>query len=136
MWFDSSWEAADDDYTYVFIHDGDEWTRFQNMQANATHEIPARIVAQLLQNQYGRQLGGMKIRVCACYGTLLRPGDSVTAVQALARELPQSSIEGYHALIHLRFNSTEVVLGASIRWDPQVGPIIVGLPGNWEPVTP
>jgi hypothetical protein len=41
--------AANDTYTYLFLHGGDEVTRFQNLQANATHEIPPRVVAQLLQ---------------------------------------------------------------------------------------
>src|SRR5262249_53674501 len=116
--------AANDDYTYVFIHGGDELTRFQNLAAHPTHEIPARVVAQLLQNWYGTQLAGMRMRVCACYGNLLRPGDQATAVQAVARELPQASLEGYHGLVRLRANPAEIRLGASIRWDPQTGPVV------------
>jgi hypothetical protein len=127
---------AEDPYTYVFLHGGDEVTRFQNLQTNATHEIPAHVVAGLLTNYYGSQLQGMPIRVCACYGNLLRPGDQATAVQMLARELPQASLEGYHALVRLRANPAAIRLGASIQWDPFVGPVVVGPPGNWEPVYP
>jgi hypothetical protein len=127
---------ADDLSTYILIHGGDEVTRFQNTQANATHEIPPRVVAELLRRQYGSRLPGMKMRVCACYGNLLRPGDRATAVQLLARELPQTSWEGYHGLVHLRASPAEIRLGASIRWDPASGPVIVGPPGDWEPVTP
>jgi hypothetical protein len=33
--------AHDDPFVYLFLHGGDEVTRFQNLRANATHEIPA-----------------------------------------------------------------------------------------------
>jgi hypothetical protein len=128
--------AANDPHTYLFLHGGDEVTRFQNRQANATHEIPPRVVAQLLQSHYGSQLNGMRLRVCACYGNLLRPGDQATAVQQLARELPQTSLEGYHGLVYLRANPAEVRLGAAVAWYSGVGPVIVGPPGNWETVIP
>lgn len=127
---------VDDIYTYLFIHGGDEITRFQNLPANPTHEVPTRVVAALMRQYYGARLSGMFVRVCACYGTLVRPGDTASAVQQLARELPQTAFEGYHALVHLRARPVEVRLGDSIQWDPVVGPVIVGPPGGWEPVAP
>jgi hypothetical protein len=78
----------------------------------------------------------MSLRVCACYGNLLRPGDLATAVQQLARELPQTSLEGYHGLVHVRANPAEIRLGAAVAWYPGVGPVLVGPPGTWEPVIP
>src|SRR5712691_4488045 len=50
----------DDAYFYVFVHGGDEVTRFQNGET-ATHEIPAWVVAQLLHREYGPTLAGMQI---------------------------------------------------------------------------
>jgi hypothetical protein len=128
--------APDDPYVYVFIHGGENVTRFQNLSVNADHEIPAQVVAQLLQAHYGDQLDGMKVRVCACYGNLLRPGDLATAVELLARELPRTEFEGYHGLVRLRTQPAVILLGASIQWDPLVGPMIVGPPGDWERVVP
>jgi hypothetical protein len=127
---------AEDPYTYVFVHGGEEVTRFQNLPANATYEIPAQVVAGLLRAHYGSRIVGMKVRICACYGNLLRPGDTATAVQAFARELQQTAFEGYHGLVHLRANPAEIRLGLSVRWDPQVGPVVVGPPGDWESVAP
>ena len=63
--------APTDPHTYVFVHGGQEFSRFENMQCG-THEIPDRVVATLLVNQYGRQLDGMSIRMCTCYGNMLR----------------------------------------------------------------
>ncbi len=128
--------APDDPYVYVFIHGGDLATRFQNLRANATHEIPASVVAELLRARYGTRLDGLKVRICACYGNLLRPGDPATAVQLLAGELPQTEFEGYHGLVRLRAQPALILLGASIQWDPLVGPVIVGPPGAWERVIP
>src|SRR5947207_2055418 len=64
-----------DAYTYVFVHSSDEVSRFENLETG-THEIPNDVVAQLLN--------GMKIRMCTCYGNMLRPGESHTAVGGLA----------------------------------------------------
>ncbi len=90
----------------------------------------------MLRAHYGSRLNGMQIRVCACYGNLLRPGYTATAVALLARELLQTDFEGYHGLVRLRFQPAMIVLGASIQWDPVVGPVIIGPPGNWERVFP
>jgi hypothetical protein len=61
-----------DDHLYLFIHGGQEATRFENLVVG-THEIPEFVVTQFLVNQYGHQLTGKTIRVCACYGNLLTP---------------------------------------------------------------
>ena len=42
--------ANNDPHTYVFVHGGEEVSRFENMRAG-THEIPAAVVAQLLVNE-------------------------------------------------------------------------------------
>jgi hypothetical protein len=127
-----------DPYTYVFIHGGEEYTRFENL-AVGTHEIPTAVVAQLLLARYGSQLAGMKIRMCTCYGNLLRPGDAATLVQQLARLLPQAAFEGYHGLVILDLSPPGIRLGRSIQWDATAsppGPVIVGPPGPWGPVKP
>ncbi len=125
-----------DDYIYLFIHGSEEVARFQNLPASATHEIPALVVAQLLRKQYGAKLIGARFRVCSCYGTLLRPGEAHSPVQSLAAELPNTELAGYHGLVHLRANPAEIRLGCAVAWDPQIGPVIVGPPGDWELVTP
>ena len=43
-------------------------------------------------DDFGGRLDGMQARVCACYGNLLRQGDVATAVELLARELPQTAL--------------------------------------------
>ncbi len=96
-----------DDHLYLFIHGGQEATRFENLVVG-THEIPEFVVLRLLANQYGNQLSGMTIRVCACYGNLLRPGDSRTAVGALAGLLPQVVWEGYHGSTYVETTPTPV----------------------------
>jgi hypothetical protein len=127
--------APDDPYTYIFLHGGQAQTRFENMEYG-THEIPAAVAATLLKNQYGARLNGVGVRMCTCYGNLLRPGDAKTAVQLLAALLPQTAFEGYHGLVRVLANPAEIRLGLSIKWDPQVGPVVAGPPGNWEPVVP
>jgi hypothetical protein len=57
-----------DPFTYVFVHGGQEFTRFENLKTG-THEIPAAVVAALLANHFGTALDGMKVRMCTCYGT-------------------------------------------------------------------
>jgi len=128
---------ANDPYTYVFVHGGHEVTRFENMQVG-THEIPDHVVAGLLGNHYTVRLDGMQIRLCSCYGNLLRPGDAGTAAQRVARLLPRTQFEAYHVLVHVDINATppRIVLGDSLAWDPVTGPYYVGPPGNWEPVYP
>lgn len=129
---------AGDFYTYVFVHGGEEITRFENMRTG-THKIPASVVAELLTNEYGHHLAGLRVRMCTCYGNLLRPGDAATAVQQLARLLPQAHFEAYHGLVLLDVNPPAVRLGRAIRWDatsPVPGPVTVGPPGPWELVTP
>lgn len=128
--------TVNDPYLYLFVHGGDVVTRFQNWTDNATHEIPASVIARLLEIEYGPSLIGASIRACACYGNLLRPGDSATAMQMLGRELPQVSFEGYHGLVRLRASPAEILLGAAIIWDATVGPVLVGPPGDWEPIIP
>src|SRR5437868_4570772 len=66
--------TPDDPYTYIFVHGGKDLSRFENSEV-PTHEIPAAVAARLLRNQFGSQLSGMLIRLCTCYGNLLRPGD-------------------------------------------------------------
>ncbi len=127
---------ATDPYSYLFVHGGEVVTRFQNWTDNASHEIAASVIARLLEIEYGPSLMGAKVRVCACYGNLLRPGDAATAVQTLACELPHVSFEGYHGLVWLHINQFRIVLGSSVVWDATVGPIAVGPPGDWEPVGP
>jgi hypothetical protein len=125
-----------DDHLYLFIHGGQEATRFENLVVG-THEIPEFVVARLLANQYGNQLNGMPIRVCACYGNLLRPGDSRTAVGALAGLLPLAVWEGYHGLVYVDPTTPpQLRLGAAVAWDPVTGPYVIGPPGLWESVTP
>jgi hypothetical protein len=114
---------------------GEEATRFENLRTG-THEIPSAVVAELLVNQYGSQLASLNLRMCTCYGNLLRSGETKTLVQLLAGLLPQTKIEAYHGLVRLYARPAEIRLGASIRWDPLFGPIVVGPPGPWEPVLP
>src|SRR5262249_16260311 len=83
-----------DPYTYVFLHGGQEVTRFENL-ASGTHEIPDHVVANLLVMYYGARLDGMQIRMCTCYGNMLRPGDSKTVVQGLTGLLLKTLFEGY-----------------------------------------
>jgi hypothetical protein len=128
----------DDPFTYAFIHGGQSRTRFENAEVG-THEIPVAVVARILTNQFGSQLLGMSIRMCTCYGNLLRPGDPRTLVQSLAGLLPNTAFEGYHGLVRVLAQPPEVRLGMSIQWDSTAvppGPVITGPPGNWEPVTP
>jgi hypothetical protein len=130
--------AENDLYAYLFIHGGQTRTRFENREFG-THEIPDHVVAALLSNQYGSQLDGMSIRVCACYGNMKRPGDTRTAVQGLASLLPKTSFQGYHGLVRVLANPAELRLGLSIQWDATVvppGPVVIGPPGNWEPIIP
>jgi hypothetical protein len=128
-----------DAYTYVFVHGGQEESRFENMQTG-THEIPAHVVAQLLTNQFGSRLDGMTLRMCTCYGNLLRPGDTHTAVQSLAALLPRTSFEGYHGLVHVdpTVPPARIVLSDQLAWDSQTGPYYLDPPvrGQWEPVRP
>jgi hypothetical protein len=128
--------AQEDSHVYLFIHGGEEVTRFQNLPANATHEIPATVVVELLRAHYRSRLDGMQIRVCVCYGNLLRPGDTAAAVALLARELRQTQFEGYHGLVRVRSQPAVILLGATIQWDPLFGPVVVGPPGDWERVYP
>jgi hypothetical protein len=128
----------DDPYTYVFIHGGPDITRFENL-AIATHEIPVEVVVALLLAQYGQALNGMRMRLCSCYGNLLRPGDTDTLAERLAAALSTTAIEAYHGLVILDATPPRVRLGRSVRWDATSippGPIIVGPPGDWEAVTP
>jgi hypothetical protein len=125
---------GDDGHTYVFVHGGQEETRFENM-AIGTHEIPEHVVADLLVRQYGSQLNGMSMRLCTCYGNMLRPGDARTIAASLASLLPTTVLEGYHGLVILDKNPPALRLGRSVRWDAS-GPVVVGPPGPWEPITP
>ena len=129
---------SDDPYTYVFVHGGREATRFENA-ALATHEIPDQVIAHFLLNEFGSALDGMRIRMCTCYGNMLRPGDPQTAVLGLADLLPQTSFEAYHGLVILDVNPPGLRLGRAVQWDATSsppGPVIVGPAGNWEPVIP
>ncbi|HEX5273044.1 MAG TPA: hypothetical protein VFW33_21250 [Gemmataceae bacterium] len=130
--------APDDDYVYVFVHGGGDVTRFENLKSG-THEIPADVVASLLANHYGIALSGMAIRMCTCYGNMLRPGDTKTIVQTLAGVLPQVNFEGYHGLVVLNASPPRIRLGYSVRWDATAippGAVVTGPPGSWEPVVP
>jgi hypothetical protein len=125
-----------DTYTYVFVHGGEEVSRFENLEVG-THEIPDSVVAQLLVQALGVRLDGLSVRMCTCYGNMLRPGDSHTAVAGLAGLLPKTSFEAYHGLVHVigaPRGSPRVVLGKQLRWDPVTGPYQVGPPGPWENV--
>jgi hypothetical protein len=130
--------AMDDPYTYIFLHGGPMVTRFEN-KAAGTYEIPEDVVAHFLTQQYGSQLEGMSIRMCTCYGNLLRPRDSRTVVQALAGLLPKTSFEGYHGLVILDVLPPNIRLGLAVHWDSTSvppGPVVVGPPGPWEHITP
>lgn len=121
---------------YVFIHGGQAVSRFENMQVG-THEVPVNVVADLLRRVFATQLDGMQIRMCTCYGNLLRPGDRQTLVERLAIQLPNSSFEAYHGLVHLTVDqSPKIVLGDAVRWDPVTGPVIIGPRGSWEAIQP
>ena len=125
-----------DPYIYVFVHGGGEHTRFENL-ATGTHEIPVDVVASILFGQFGPALAGMKVRLCSCYGNLLRPGDTMTLAQRLAVALPSVQLEAYHALVVLTASPSRMRFGVSVRWDPTLippGPLVTGPPGNWEPV--
>jgi hypothetical protein len=128
-----------DPYTYVFIHGGQETSQFENMQYG-THEIPEDVVARLLVNEYGGQLVGMRVRMCTCYGNLLRPGDTQTVVQRLAGLLPKTVFEAYHGLIHVdpMVSPPRLILSNALAWDPISGPYYLhpAVPGKWEPVSP
>jgi hypothetical protein len=128
---------AHDPYAYVFVHGGQEVARFQNTQIGS-HEIPFQLVAQLLVSYYGNLLNGMLVRMCTCYGNMLRPGDTQTTVQGLARVLTTTQFEAYHGLVHVDPNvyPPRLVLGDALGWDPISGPHYVGPPGTWEPVVP
>jgi len=130
--------AQGDVHTYVFVHGGQTKTRFENREIG-THEIPEPVVASLLANQFGSRLAGMSLRMCTCYGNLLRPGDSQTLVQRLAGLLPKTTFEGYHGLVRVLASPAEIRLGLSVKWDATAvppGPIVAGPPGNWELITP
>jgi hypothetical protein len=126
-----------DPHTYVFVHGGEEITRFEN-QRIGTHEIPDHVVTGLLVQAFGGSLDGMQIRMCSCYGNILRPGDARTAVGGLAALLPRTSFEAYHGLVHIDLTQSppKIVLGDRLAWDPISGPYQVGPPGPWEPVHP
>ncbi len=126
-----------DPHTYVFVHGGEEFARFENLRTG-THEIPDHVVASLLVQEYGSSLDGMQIRMCTCYGNMLRPGDVRSVVRRLAGLLPKTAFEGYHGLVHLDLAQTPpgIVLGDRLSWDPVCGPCQVGPPGPWEPVQP
>lgn len=128
---------SNDPYTYVFAHGGQLVTRFENM-ALGTHEIPDYVIAHLLVNHYGTQLDGMHVRLCTCYGNMLRPSDTRTVAQRLAGLLPRTQFEAYHGLILVDPNVTppRIVRGDTLGWDPISGPYYVGPPGNWEHVLP
>jgi hypothetical protein len=129
--------SPSDPWTYVFVHGGDEFSRFENLRAG-THEIPDNVVAELLLREYGGVFDGMQVRMCTCYGNMLRPGDARTAVGGLAGLLPKTSFEAYHGLVHLDLTRSPptIVLGDRLAWDPVTGPHRVGPPGPWEPVRP
>jgi len=133
------WLDPTDPHTYVFIHGGQELTRFENM-AFGTHEIPDHVLARLLVNLFGSRLKGMNVRMCTCYGNLLRTGDTRTAVQRIAGLLPDAIFEGYHGLVHLdpTVVPPRVTLSNALGWDPILGPYYVdpAIPGKWEPVRP
>ena len=125
-----------DPAVYVFIHGGQAESRFENMQVG-THEIPVNVVADLLRKEFRTQLDGMHIRMCTCYGNLLRPSDQQTLVERLAIQLPNTSFEAYHGLVHLTVSQPPtIVLGDSIRWDSVIGPVIIGPPSSWELIQP
>lgn len=130
--------SAGDRYTYLFVHGGQTHSRFENRDVG-THEIPAQVVANILGNKYGGQLVRMMVRLCTCYGNLLRPGDVETIAQSLAKALPRMTFEGYHGLVRVLANPAEIRLGLSVLWDATAippGPVVTGPPGNWEPITP
>jgi hypothetical protein len=92
-------------------------SRFENMRVG-THEIPADVVARLLTAFYGPLLGGMAVRMCTCYGNMLRPGESRTAVGQLAGLLPQTDFEAYHGLVHVDpVAPPRIILGDALGWD-------------------
>src|SRR5262249_26843034 len=127
-----------DDRLYVFVHGGQTRTRFENREVG-THEIPDTVIARLLSNRYGALLDGVCVRMCTCYGNLLRPGDARAAVQGLAGLLPRTRFEAYHGLVRVLASPPEIRLGLSVRWDAAAvppGPVVAGPPGNWEPVAP
>src|SRR5438105_832340 len=57
---------SSDPHVYVFVHGGEEITRFENGKVG-THEIPDHVVAHLLGQEYGGRLDGMQVRMCTCY---------------------------------------------------------------------
>jgi hypothetical protein len=126
-----------DPYTYVFVHGGAEFSRFENLRTG-THEIPEDVVAGLLAQEYGSNLDRMQIRMCTCYGNLSRPGDVRTAVGKLAALLPKTSWEAYHGLVHIDLTQLppKIVFGDRLAWNRVSGPYQIGPPGPWEPVTP
>ena len=126
-----------DPWVYVFIHGGQEFTRFENLRFG-THEIPAAVVATLMRAHYGSALDGLRVRMCTCYGNMRRPGDLATAVGELAVLLPLTAFEAYHGLVKIDLTQTPLALalGDSLAWDPSSGPYQVGPPGTWEPVPP
>jgi len=124
-------------HDYVFVHGSQEVSRFENLRFG-TREIPVPVVAQLLMREYGNSLQGRELRMCSCYGNMLRPGDRQTVVGELAGRLPMTSFEAYHGLVHLDLTHSppRIVLGDQLAWDPITGPFQVGPPGPWEPVHP
>jgi hypothetical protein len=127
-----------DPYRYVFVHGGQEFSRFENLQLG-THEIPADVVVSLLLTEYGPRLNGLSIRMCVCYGNMLRPGDTKTAVQRLAGLLPMTNFQGYHGLVYVDPEPPTVIrLGDAVVWDALSGPYYIDprVPGQWEIVLP
>ncbi len=112
-----------DPYTYFFVHGGAELTRFENLRIG-THEIPDHVVAQLLVQALDSNLDQLQIRMCTCYGNMLRPGDLRSAVGRLAGLLPRTVFEAYHGLVHIDLTqlSPRIVLGDQLAWDPVSGP--------------
>ncbi len=127
---------VNDPYLYVFVHGGDVASRFQNHGDFPSHEIPAAVVVELLVNHYGTRLNGGMVRLCACYGNLARPGEPATIAQVLARLLPQVTLQGYHGIVRVQVSPAEIILSNSVVWDTLVGPLAVGSPGPWEPISP
>lgn len=127
----------DDAYTYVFVHGGQEYSRFENLKFGK-HEVPDHVIAQILVQTIGGNLENLAIRMCTCYGNMRRPGDQRTAVERLASLLPKTAFEGYHGLVQIELAQTppRVVPGNRLGWDPVTGPYQIGPPGPWELVIP
>lgn len=127
--------APGDPWTYVFVHGARDVARFENLEWG-THEVPDHVVATLLASHYGSLLTGRQVRLCTCYGNMLRPGETRTAAHALAGLLPQVRFEAYHGLVTINaaLVPPQIELGNSLAWSPLTGAYVIGAPGNWEPV--